>query len=53
VSLLLAATFYRAKRSVMTVQPGILRSADYGNLSKLQKRDGDNASYADSPRRRL
>jgi hypothetical protein len=33
--------------------PGILRRADYGNLSKLQKRDGNNSSYADPPRRRL
>jgi len=34
-------------------QPGILRSADYGNLSKLQKRDGNNESYADSARQWL
>ena len=34
-------------------QPGISRSAEYGNLSKLQKRDVNNASYADSRRRGL
>jgi hypothetical protein len=31
----------------------VFRSADYGKLSKLQKRDVNNASHADSPRRRL
>jgi hypothetical protein len=31
----------------------VFRSAVYGNLSKLQKRDVDNASHADSSLRRL
>jgi hypothetical protein len=31
-------------------QLGAFRGADYGNLSKLQKRDINNASHAGSPR---
>jgi len=34
-------------------QAGMFRSADYGDLSELQKRDDNNGSHADLPRRRL
>src|SRR6516165_2262059 len=32
---------------------GMFRSAHYGNLSELQKRDDNNGSHPDLPRRRL
>jgi hypothetical protein len=34
-------------------QAGMFRSAHYGNLSELQKRDDHNGNQADLPRRRL
>src|SRR5690349_7592842 len=34
-------------------QAGMFRSAHYGNLSELQKRDDNNGNHADLPRRRL
>ena len=37
----------------MSTKLALFRSADYGDLSELQKRDDNNGSHADLPRRRL
>jgi hypothetical protein len=53
VSLFARPDISSGERKYHEHQAGMFRSADYGNLSELQKRDDNNGSHADLPRRRL